>query len=313
MRHLRRLIAIALLPPALLTGSCGGDEPERRASEAPAEPQRIITLAPSLTEVVFALGLGDRVVGVSSYSRWPEAAREKPQLGGLIDPQLERIAALRPDLAILLPSQAEVAERLGGLGVETLVVPGETIGDVQQGIHAIARRCGVPRRGQRLLVELRRRLAPAPLPSAPRVLVVIGRQPGSLAGLTAAGPRTYFDELLRRLGARNVAAESPARYPQLSLEQLAAARPQVVLELVGDRLWEINRRERRADWQALPTLPAVENGCIEVIAADWALIPGPRLPRLYAAMREAIAGCPGVVEASGVAGDAAPRPREAAR
>src|SRR6185295_15604866 len=88
-------------------------------------PRRIVAVAPSAVELLFALGLGDRVVGVGDHVAWPPAATELPRLGGLLDPRLETVATLRPDLAVLLPSERELGERLAALGVEGLVVPHE--------------------------------------------------------------------------------------------------------------------------------------------------------------------------------------------
>lgn len=287
---LRGLVCLAAC--LLVFQSCGGDrESERVAEAAQKRPERIIVLAPSVTEIVFALGLGNRVVGVGDYSQWPPEAAAKPRIGGLVDPHLEQIVGLHPDLAILLPSQEGLAKSLQGMGVEILTVQSETTKDVLQGVHAIADRCQVPGAGARLESKLRNALAPDPLPESPKVLMVIGRDAGSLRGLTAAGPNTFFDELLARLGARNAAEDSPTRYPQLGLDAIVRSAPDVILELQGHHLWEINREDLIRDWRSLDTIPAVHNGCVKVIAGDWALLPGPRMPELFAAMREAIAGC----------------------
>jgi iron complex transport system substrate-binding protein len=287
----------ACLVGVLIVGSllpaCGRDEDAAAMRRAERRPERIIVLAPSLTETVFALGLGDRVVGVSDYSKWPPEVANKPHLGGLVDPHLEQIATLHADLAILLPSQSELAHQLEGLGVATLTVRNETIEDVLESIHTIAVRCQVPVAGARLELRLRHALAPDPLPASPNVLLVVGRQAGSLRDLTAAGPNTFFDELLRRLGVRNAAADSPTRYPRLGLDAIVSAAPEVIIELQGHHLWEVNRADLIRDWRPLHAIPAVREGCVQVVAGDWALLPGPRLPPLYAAMRQAIVSCTG--------------------
>jgi len=288
----RRWLGGALALCIVLQG-CGSGKRETKTAGVPKPPQRIIVLAPSLTETAFALGLGDRIVGVSDYSQWPAEVKEKPHLGGLLDPHLEQIATLHPDLAILLPSQDELGQQLQGMGIETLTLRDETIQDVVDGIHAMAVRCQVPVAGARQELRLRHALAPNPLPAAPKVLLVVGRQSGSLRDLTAAGPDTFLAELLSRLGARNAAADSPTRYPRLGLDAVVAAAPEVIIELQGHHLWEINERDLVRDWRPLHTIPAVRNGCVKVVAGDWALLPGPRLPELYTAMRRAIAECIG--------------------
>jgi|HubBroStandDraft_3_1064219.scaffolds.fasta_scaffold16826_3 iron complex transport system substrate-binding protein len=252
-------------------------------------PRRIVSLAPSLTETVFALGLGGRLVGVDDFSLLPPAYARLPRLGGLLNPNLERAVALHPDLALLVPSEGEVAAKLGRLGIATLVVPDETIADVERSFSAIARRCGRPRVGEVLAARFRAALAPERLPGSPRVLMVVDHAPGRLAAVVAAGPRTYFDELLARLGARNVLADAPMRYPQVGVEEILARAPEAILELRNEPLAPAARQTLLRDWQQLPGLPAVRHGRVTVLASDFVL-PGPRLPLLYRAMRAALAG-----------------------
>ncbi|HEX3555044.1 MAG TPA: helical backbone metal receptor [Thermoanaerobaculia bacterium] len=261
-----------------------------KAGVSQKAPRRIIALTPSLTETVFALGLGDRVVGVGDYTRWPPEAVRKPHLGALFNPNLERIVSLKPDLAVLLPSEQGLGTKLKPLGVDLLVVPDETLADVQASFLIIARRCGVQEAGERLLAEWRAGLTLPPLPGPPlRVLISVGRRPGQLGDVTVAGPGTFLDELLKRLGAENVFADAPTLYPQIGLEEIVARKPDVILELRADPLTPDAVASIIADWQALPQVPAVRRGRVEVIAGDHVLIPGPRLPRFYREMREALA------------------------
>jgi iron complex transport system substrate-binding protein len=240
-------------------------------------------------ETLFALGLGDRVVGVGNYVRWPPAAVRKPRIGGLFDPNLERIVALKPDLAVLLPSERDLSTRLKPLGVDVLVVPDETLAEVERSFLTIARRCGVPAAGERLAAEWRAALAPRPLPPPPlRVLISVGRQAGRLGEVTVAARGTFFDELLARLGAANAFADAPTRYPQVGLEEIVARKPDVILELWPEPLSPDKAAELVRDWQALSRVPAVRNGRVEVFAGDYTVIPGPRLPRLYREMRAAL-------------------------
>ena len=289
-RRLRPL----LLPLLLLLvplGACrqeGGSSSSRPSQLAPA--RRIIALTPSLAETLFALGLGDRVVGVGDYVSYPPAAAALPRLGGLFNPNLERTVSLKPDLAVLLPSEKDLGAKLKPLGVDVLVVPDESLADVERSFQTIADRCGVPAAGRKLAAEWKAGLALPPLPGPPlKVLVSVGRQAGKLGDITAAGHGTYFDELLHRLGAENAFGDSPTLYPQIGMEELVARRPDVVLELRTENLTADQVAAIVHDWQALPDLPAVRNGRVEVIAGDDVLTPGPRLPELYRRMREALA------------------------
>jgi iron complex transport system substrate-binding protein len=281
------LAAVGALPAAVAAAAA----PAPAGAPAPAAARRIVSLAPSLTETLFALGLGDRVVGVDDYSVWPATAAAKPRIGGLFNPNLEKIVTLHPDLALLLPSEHDVAAKLRGLGVASLIVPVETLADVERSFVAIARRCGVAPAGERLAASWRAALAPRPVPGAGgglAVMLSVGRQPGRLTGILAAARGTFLDELLVRLGAVNVFADAATRYPQVGLEEVVARAPRVILELRSDPAPPALAAALVHDWRQLPTVPAVRDRRIFVIAGDYVLVPGPRLPLLYRDMRQAL-------------------------
>lgn len=284
------MLAAALLAAALLFGGCGGDAvpggPEPAAGET--APERIVTLAPNLTEIAFELGLGERVVGVSEYASWPPEAAELPRLGGLFDPNLERMVALEPDLAILLPSQEEVARHLASVGVPSLSVEIETIDDLAAAVRTIAERCGVAEAGEVLAERLAGELAPRPVPGAPPAIVVLDRDAGAGGGLLVAGPGTFYQELLERLGSENLFADAPIRYPMVGVEEVLGRVPRAILE-VRPRAMPAGTRDRLLDeWRRYPHLPAAAAGDVHLIDAPWAVVLGPRLPKLYEAMERAL-------------------------
>ena len=281
----RRRLTLSLLLLAAL--GCAG----ARDDNEPAAGRRIVSLAPSITETIFALGLGDRLVGVDDYSNWPPAETAAlPRLGGLFDPNLEALAALEPDLAIVLPSQRQLGERLTQLGVEVLEVPSDSLADVEAAATVIAERCGVPAAGQSLVERLRRDLAAAPLADAPTTALVVGRRPGQLATVLVAAPGTYFDELLGRLGAVNAFADAGQPYPQVGLESFVGRRPRALVELQGEPLDAAQRQRLRGDWLAAPGL-ALADACVSVIDGHEVLTPGPRLADVYRRLREALEAC----------------------
>jgi iron complex transport system substrate-binding protein len=270
--------ALCFLLP-VLTGCREGTTPAVSAA-----PQRIVALSPTATECLFALGLGERVVGVGDFSDYPAEARTRPRLGGLLNPNLEGIAALSPDLVVLVKSERDLAAKLEPLGIATLVVGSESIADVEAGMRAIARRCGVTEAGERLAGEFRRGLRPRAAGGwKVRVMVSVGREAGRLSAIYVAGPGTFYDELLHRLGAQNVFGDTKTLYPQVGPEQVMARRPEVILELRADPLAGVAAEALVADWRKLP-LPEGEHPAVAVIAGDYAMIPGPRLPQLYREM-----------------------------
>ena len=274
--------AIALL--MIVGWGCGGGN----KAPAPSSAERIIALAPGITETLFELGLGDRVVGVGDYSTWPIEAAQKPRLGGLFDARLEAITALQPDLAILLPSEERLRVQLERLGVEVLTVRSETLADVETMIGSIAERCGVVERGEYLQQKVRRGLAAEPVPGEPRVLLAVGREGGRMADVLVSGPGTHLDELLGRLGAVNAFADAPLDYPQVGLEEILQRQPEIVIDLQPS---PGTYEELVLDWQDLRGQTEMAPACARVVAGDYVLVPGPRLPRLYQELREAILSC----------------------
>jgi cobalamin transport system substrate-binding protein len=253
-----------------------------------------VATAPAIVETLYFLGLGDRVVGVGDFAVWPPEVAEKPRIGGLFDPQLETIAALEPDLAILLVSEKGLEEPLARLGVEVMLLEVESIEDTEEAIAAIAERMGVADRAEELLARWQTELEPNPIaPSAdgqrPRVLLSIVRDPGRLSAVLTANRDTFYEELLERMGAENLFADAPVRYPQVSAEEILARRPSVLIEL-QPRAPEAGVAEQLAgDWRGVPF--AGGTPCTRIVAGEHTVLPGPRLPLLYRDLRAAVAEC----------------------
>ena len=295
LRAPRALQACFLAGALLVLLGCGteskyeGPAPEKAIAENASTPQRIVALAPGNVEILFALGLGDRVVGVGDFTSWPPEAKKLPKLGGLMDANLEALVALNPDLLVALPSEGRLAERAEALGVEVLTVDSDNLADVEAGIEAIARRCAMEKSGRELLAQWRRALEPRmDAESGPRVLISIARPAGPPSDVFTAGPGSFPHELLTRLGAVNVMADAPAPYPTVGLEEVLGRSPEVILELRAEPVTEEIAARLRADWTAFAELPAVRDSRIAIVAGSHTMIPGPRLPQLYREMAAAL-------------------------
>ncbi len=268
---------------ALALAGCPGELAERA-------PERVVALAPSNVEILFALGLGDRLVGVGDYATYPPAAAALPKLGGLYNPNLEALAVLEPDLVVLLESEKDLAGRLGALDIPTVTVDSDSLADTEAAFRTLAERLGVAAHGEEVIATWKEALAPRPLPSgAPaRVLISLDRPPGRLAELLSAGPGSFHAELLERLRATNLLTDAASAFPRVGLETIFARGPEVILEIAGDERTPAEREALVADWAAFPQIPAVAAGRIYVIAGSHTVVPGPRLPQLYAEMAEAL-------------------------
>jgi iron complex transport system substrate-binding protein len=254
------------------------------AQTHPPAPRRIVSTTPSVTELLYALGLGDRVVGVTRFCRYPPEAQLKPIIGDYINPNLETIASLKPDLVIIQTNPVRLAERLGALRLRALEVNQENIDAIYASIRSIAEVTGVPARGDQLIASIRSKLQSIREQAAPlrrtRVMFVVGRSPNRLDGLIVVGNASYLSELIALAGGDNVFSNAFAAYPQVSLEEVLARNPEVIIDFgdMGDpsRITEQHKKEIVALWQRASSIKAVKDHRVEPVAADIFVVPGPR-------------------------------------
>jgi iron complex transport system substrate-binding protein len=248
-------------------------------------PKRIVSTAPSITEALFALGLGDQVVGVSRFCNFPPSVLKLPKVGTYLAPDAEAIARLVPDLVILQRISSELTDRLHALRINFIEVPHGTLNDVYTGITLIAKAAGVPERGGALNDRIQRELMALQIKAkglpSPRVLAIVNRRPGMLADLTAVGPDNYLQQLLEIAGGTNVLAKPGLpMYPRISLETVLRDDPDVILDLSGQQESEAERQAASVQVQALwgqqSQLTAVRNGRVIVGVSNALLVPGPR-------------------------------------
>ena len=238
------------------------------------EVARIVSLAPSITEILFALGVGDRVVGVSTYCDYPPQVARIDRIGTFLSPNIELILKHQPDLVIGVPSPANHApvESLEDLGLHVLIVDPEGVAATCAAIRRVADAVGVAAQGERLakrieanVARVEARLQDVP---RPRVLMLVGLRP-----LVAVGAGSYQDELIRLAGGTNVAAETGEEWPRLGIEFVLSRAPEVIIDAGAEE----KGGERRAFWADFPTIPAVRNGRIYGYGAKELLRPGPRV------------------------------------
>jgi ABC-type Fe3+-hydroxamate transport system substrate-binding protein len=251
-----------------------------------ATPSRIVSTSPSITETLFALGLGDRVVGVSEYCRFPPAVLKLPKVGTFLKPDAEPIAGLRPDLVFVHELSSGIDRRLAALRIPFVVVDRGTLASVFSAILQIAQAAGEPARGDSLVADIERRLQQvrrgAVDTARPRALFIIGRSPGTLTDLVAVGPGSYINDLIEIAGGRNVLAiHGQPEYPRISMETVLRLDPDVIVDTVDMGETEAERRLRQPInerlWSAYPTLTAVKQRRVHAATTDALVVPGPRV------------------------------------
>jgi iron complex transport system substrate-binding protein len=252
-----------------------------------ASPHRIVSTSPSLTETLFALGLGDRVVGVSQYCRFPDAVRDRAKVGSFLKPDVEAIARLSPDLVVVHGKADDLEGRLRAVGLNVAAVDHDRrLTGVYALIRGIAVATGTPERGAALVEEIEERLgqlrARPEGAQRPRVLLIIGRRPGTLGDIVAVGPTAYLGELLEIAGGTNVLPEQGlTEYPRISLETVLRLRPDVVIDTgdMGDspEEREAHGRTNLALWRGNALVAAAGIKRIYCDTTDALVVPGPRV------------------------------------
>jgi iron complex transport system substrate-binding protein len=245
----------------------------------PAGASRIVSLAPSITEILFEIGAGDRVVGVTRYCLYPPEAKTKPQIGGYYDPNFEAVTAAKPDLVVVLPEHQEIRSQFDKLGIGTLTVDHTHIRGILDSIPAIGAACGLADKAAALRARLDARIRAVQTATAgrpkPRVLISIGRMAGdaSLNRISICGRRGIFEELINLAGGVN-AFEGSIAFPSISAEGVIAANPDVIVDLWPDLKEKgIDPEVVRSQWKSIPGLKAR----IHVVGDSYAMIPGPRI------------------------------------
>jgi len=247
-----------------------------RKVEVKGPAQRIVSVAPSVTETLFALGLGERVVGVSSYCQYPPEARQKEKVGGYINPSLEKIMGLQPDLVIGIAEGdlRAFVDKLSGLKIPVYIVDPKNVSRVITSIRNIGRVTFSSAAAQRVTRAMEARIQAVQDKvrgrPRPRVLHVLNFDP-----LISAGKGTFVDDLIRLAGGRNVAENAQGQYPRFSLEEILVQDPQVIVlasmksqdPLTRQRLW----------WEKWKSISAVRLGRIYVLDSDLIHRPSPRI------------------------------------
>lgn len=275
-------IAIAFLC-AFALGSCDVDR-----SKHGKNPRKIVTLTPSATEIVAALGATDRLIGVDQFSIFPPEVNALPKVGSFLQPSFETIVRLRPDLVIGDDIHDDAATALRGAGIDVLLAPMHSLPDLRAAFATVGSRLGRDAEAKAAVTAMddaiaasRRRKRGAGL----RVLIVIDREAGGLGNMVAAANGSWLDELVAITGADNVLTGANVRYPKVSPEELLRARPEVILDVsfAADRATALD------EWGRLGDLPAVKNGRVRVMKDAYLLGPSPRVAEALAALEAALA------------------------
>ncbi len=258
-------------------------EPIIEPGERDAGPKRIISLAPSITELVCALGLRDRLVGRTPYCHYPPGVEAVPAVGALQDPNFERIRSLSPDMILITANSARLAAGLSELGLQHYPIPHESLADVFAAVEEAGRVCNRPVTARRLADAIRADLASLEDRAArsvhrkQRVLISLGPLPVPPRALWAAGPGSFLDELVSMAGQENAAREAlKVSHGEIPLTRLRGLNPDVILEF-GPSRSDHDRLEMYRTWSEIGPVRAIEQQRVRVVGKEEWLSAGPRI------------------------------------
>jgi iron complex transport system substrate-binding protein len=274
----KRLIGVAFVAVIVICASRPATLHQRTASAA-----RIVSLVPALTEMLFAIGAGPQVVAVSSYDEFPPEVKSLPRVGALLDPDMERILALRPDLVISYGSQTEIQAQLARAQIRVFSYRHAGLNGVFATLKELGAAVGRPADGERLAREIRAGLdgiqARVKGRPQPRTLLVFERDPASLRGVYVSGGVGFLHDMLGIAGGVNVFADVARESVQPSIETMLARAPEFILEVraTGMLAPADDVAQAKLVWGALASVPAVRQGHIQILAGEHMVVPGPRV------------------------------------
>jgi cobalamin transport system substrate-binding protein len=246
------------------------------------EPRRIISLVPATTEMLFVMGAGNRIAGVSNYDRFPPEVARLPKVGGLLDPDVERLLSLKPDLVIVYDTQTDLKRQLERARIPMFGYVHRGLPDITETMRALGERIGMKAaadaaaaRIEQQLAAVRARVAGRP---KPRTLLIFGREPGTLRHIDASAGYGFLHDLLELAGGSDVLGDLNKQSVEMSTEMILTRAPEVILELhYGDSLKPERFDAERRVWNALPSVPAVKTNRVFLLGGDEFVVPGPRI------------------------------------
>ena len=272
-----RFLIATLCVGSLALGSCASHGP---STPAPQIPQRIISVVPSATEMLFAFGLADRVIAVGDYDQLPPGSGDKPRIGGLLNPNIEKIIEYKPDLVITYGSQDILRDRMKELGIRIYPFTHGSISQTLDYMVALGSTVGAEEKAREIEHRIRmtfdeiRKRAPA---NHPKILLVHNRGVGALGSFYSVGRTAFQNELIEIAGGINIFGDVDKEVMEPSVEAVLQRRPDIIIETLPSGLTNPEAERRKSDWNKLARVPAVINKRVFIVGEDYMLVPGPRL------------------------------------
>lgn len=254
-------------------------------SKASLQSQRLISTAPSITELLYVLGLGDRIVAVDRFSHYPPEAANKQSIGDYAAPNLEVIAALKPTLVLIPVNPVQLRQRLEALHLKVLELDQEGLSKMFNSFRQVGDATGTAAQAQRLIDSTTKQLdsirSRAGKAKPTKVMFIVGRAPNGLDGLMAVGHASFLNELIEIAGGKNIFDDASAGYVKISLEEVLSRNPDVIIDM-GDmadtvKVTDAQKKSVAALWGRMNSIQAVRARRVHAVASDIFVVPGPRV------------------------------------
>jgi iron complex transport system substrate-binding protein len=274
---------VRVLVVLLAWGLCSAPAPTTLiATGQTSAPQRIISLVPALTEMLFAIGAGPQVIGVSSFDTFPPEVASRPRLGALLDPDVERVLAMQPDLVAIYGSQADLRQQLQRASIAVFDYRHGGLTAIMETMRALGDRTGHGREANALAAELERKLDAIRQRTAarphPRTLLVFGRETGSLRNIYVSGGRGFLHDMLAVAGGVDLFADVDRESVQATTEAILTRAPEVIVELhEGPTMDPAAAAKAVAVWSRLASVPAIKARRVHILSGEGLVVPGPRV------------------------------------
>jgi iron complex transport system substrate-binding protein len=290
----RLTFALWCMAFVVVLAACAPGAAPPAAGQRPAgPPTRIVSIVPAVTEMLFAIGAGPNVVAVSSFDSWPPEVKGLTRVGALLDPDIEQILRLRPDLVVVYGTLPEVSAKLDRAGIATFSYVMGGLDNLAGTIRRLGQAVGRARGAEKVAADLEARFDAIRTRVSglkrPRTLLVFGREPGALRAIDASGGVGFLADIVTLAGGDNVLAGEKREAVRIGTESILAAAPEIVIDLHYGRTLSPEQIDReRAAWHTLPALPAVREGRVALLVGDEFVVPGPRLADAAEAIADVI-------------------------
>jgi len=245
---------------------------------------KIVSFSPNITEILYALHQEDRLLAVTDFCSYPPQARHKERIGGLLNPNMEKLLRIQPDLLLGTPAIRDLADKVNTHGIRTVMLANDTMQDIFNSIDSIGTLLNCRQQADSLRraigdsLQKYQDLSAALSSDRPAAMLVIGRDQGTTQNITVSGRETFLSSLWTMAGGQNLFDDLPGRYAQASREAILTRGPQLVVEFrFNETLTPERVNEVRQEWNDLAGIPAIDNQNIFLLNGDYTLIPGPRI------------------------------------